>query len=192
MKLQLKDYIAIAVVTVVSFPILYIVMLFITGYAHIEFGPSKEEKDEKEQIQQIKQSARKDSLAAVYSKTFQALQQERSELEREKARLSEQRERLNFLQAEIEAQQKKLMEEREKIESLVSKSDSLNDKKIKDLAKMYAAMRPSEAASILGTMEEKLAARIIRSINDDRQKAKILGSFPNDKAARISKIIGGQ
>lgn len=192
MKLRLKDYIAIAVVTVVTFPLLYIVMLFITGSARVEFGPLKEDETKKEKVQLMKQSARKDSLAAINSKTFQALQQERSVLEKERQRLREQQERIDLLQSELEAQQKKLAEEREKMESLVSKSDSLSGKKIKDLAKMYGAMRPSEAASILSTLEERLAARIIRSINDDRQKAKILSSFSRDKAARISKIIGGQ
>jgi flagellar motility protein MotE (MotC chaperone) len=191
MKLQVKDYIAIAVVTVVTFPLLYFVMLFITGSVRIEFGPSKNE-PKQEKVQLIKQSARKDSLAAVNSKTFQALQRERAELEKERQRLREQQDRIDILQSEVEAQQKKIAEERGKMEQLVAKSDSLGGKKIKELAKMYGAMRPSEAASILGTMEERLAAQIIRSINDDRQKAKILGSFSSEKAARISRIIGGQ
>ncbi|MBN1309415.1 MAG: hypothetical protein JXA18_15960 [Chitinispirillaceae bacterium] len=192
MKLRLKDYIAIGVVTVVTFPLLYLIMLFITGSARIEFGPSKEKAAKTEKVQLIQKSARKDSLAAVNSRTFQALRKERSELEKERQRLHEQQNRIDLLQSEVEMQRKMLAEERKKMEQLVMTSDSLGGKKIKDVAKMYAAMRPAEAASILGTMDERLAAQIIRSINDDRQKAKILSSFSSDKAARISKIIGGQ
>ncbi len=192
MNLKLRDYIAISVVTVLTFPLLYLVMLFITGSARIEFGPPKVDEVKKEKVQLVRQSARKDSLEAVYSRTYQALQQERGEIEKERQRLREQQDRIDMVQSEVEVERKKLAEEREKMEKLVTASDSLGGKKIKDVAKMYAAMRPSEAASILGTMDERLAAQILRSIGDDRQKAKILSSFSSDKAARISKIIGGQ
>ena len=189
MNLKLKDYIAIAVVTVATFPVLYLVMLFITGSARVEFGPPKEDETKNEKVEVVKQSARKDSLTAVNSRTFQALQQERSEMEKERQRLREQQGRIDLLQSEAEVERKKLTEEREKLEKVVSVSDSLGGRKIKDLAKMYAAMRPSEAASILGTMDDRMVAQILKSINDDRQKAKILSSLSRDKAARISKII---
>ena len=189
MNLKLKDYIAIAVVTVATFPVLYLVMLFITGAARIEFSQPKE-KDRQEKVEVVRQSARKDSLAAQNSRTYQALQLERAELEKERTRLREQQDRINMLQTEVEAQQKKLAAEREKFEKVVVKSDSLGEKKIKDLAKMYAAMRPSEAASILGTMDDRMVAKVLKAINDDRQKAKILSSLSTEKASRISRIIG--
>lgn len=190
MKLKLKDIIAIALVTVTSFPVLYIVLMFVTGSARIDFGPQKADEGKKEKIALIKQSAKKDSLFVTQSRAYQAMQLERVELEKERERLREQQGRIDLLQSEIEAERKKMIEERKKMETLVEQSDSLSRKKIKEVAKVYAAMRPSEAATILGTMDEKMVATIIRSINDDRQKAKILGLFSPDKAARVSKIIG--
>lgn len=190
MNLKLKDYIAIAVVTVATFPILYLVMLFATGSARIVFDKPDDEKPKTEKVQLVKQSARRDSLAAVNSRTYQALKKERGELEKERQRLREQQDRIDLLQTEVENERRKIREERKMMEKIVSASDSLGKKKIRDVAKMYGAMRPSEAAAILGTMDEKLVARILKAINDDRQKAKILSSFSRAKAARISKIIG--
>ena len=192
MKLRLKDVIVIAIVMVATFPVLYLGMLFFTGSARIEFGEKKEDESQKDKLKLIKQSARKDSLAARNSRTFQALQQERVELENERARLREQQDRLDLLQSEIETERRKLVEEREKLEKVVNVSDSLSGKKIKDVAKMYAAMKPSEAAAILGTMNDKMVAKILKSISDDRQKAKIMSLFSREKAARISRIIGGR
>jgi len=190
MNLKMKDFFAIAVVTVATFPVLYLVMLFVTGAARIEFQRPKVDTEKQRKVEVVKRSARKDSLALQNSKTFQALQLERAELEKERLRLREQQDRINLLQSEVEQQHKKLAEEREKFETVVEKSDSLGSKKIKDLAKMYAAMRPSEAATILETLDDRMVAKVLKAINDDRQKAKILGSLPTAKAARISKIIG--
>jgi len=192
MNLKLKDIIAIALVTVTSFPVLYIVMMFAAGSARIEFGQPKVDGDKKEKLVLMKQSARKDSLMATQSRTYQAMQIERTDLEKERERLREQQDRINLLQAEVEQQRKALAEEREKMEKVVSQSDSLSRAKIKDVAKVYAAMRPSEAATILSTMSDKEVATILRAINDDRQKAKIVSLLSPDKAARISRIIGGR
>ncbi len=192
MRLQVKDYIAIGFVTVATFPVLYVVMLFATGSARVEFGPSGEDREKQQKVSMVRQSARKDSLIAVNSRTYQALQQERVELEKERLRLREQQDRIDLLQSEVETERKKISEERIKMEKLVARDDSLSGKKVKELAKMYGAMRPAEAASILGTMDEALAAKILGNIGDDRQKGKILGAFSTDKAARISKILGGR
>jgi len=190
MKLKLKDIIAIALVAITSFPVLYFVMLFVTGTARIDFGPQKVDEGKKEKIVLMKQSAKKDSLLVSQSRAYQALQAERVELEKERERLRKQQGRIDLLQSEVETERKMMVEERKKMESLVDQSDSLGKKKIKDVSKVYAAMRPSEAATILGTMDEKMVATILQSINDDRQKAKIMSLFSPEKAARVSKIIG--
>jgi flagellar motility protein MotE (MotC chaperone) len=190
MNLKMKDFIAIAVATVATFPVLYLVMLFVTGAARIEFQRPKDDGEKKQKVEMVKQSARKDSLALQNSKTFQALQLERAELEQERQRMREQQDRINLLQSEVEQERKLLSEERHKFENVVQKSDSLGSKKIKDLAKMYAAMRPSEATSILSTLDDRMVAKVLKAISDDRQKAKILGALSTDKAARISRIIG--
>lgn len=188
-NLKIKDYIAIAIVTILSFPILYLIMLFVTGVARVEFNYGKDEDSKDKKVEFIRHTAKRDSLAAINSRTFQALQKERTEIERERTRLSEQKKRIDILQQELKTERDNLKQERKKIEKLVSQSDSLSAKKLKDLAKMYGAMRPAEAAQILETLSDKLSSQIISSINDDRQKAKILSALSKDKANRISKIL---
>lgn len=187
-----KNIIAIAAVWVLSFPILFVVLMFLTGRMHIVMEHPDDKGPEQKKVETVKDSRHLDTLMAENSRTFQALQKERNELEAERQRMREQQDRIDLLQSEVEAERKKLADERLKFEQLVSTSDSLKDKKIKDVAKMYAAMKPSEAAAILGTMNDQMVAKILKTINDDRQKAKILSSLPRDKAARLSRIIGAQ
>ena len=191
-KFKAKDYIAIGLVSVLSFPLLYLIMLFATGTARIEFNTDEKANEENKKVEMMQQNIKRDSLSAVNSRTFTAIQKERTEIEQERARLMEQQKRMELLQQEIQAQSDALKKEREKIEGLVTQSDSLNTKKLKDLSKVYGAMRPAEAAKILETLPDKLSSQIISSINDDRQKAKILSSLPKNKANKISKILAAK
>lgn len=188
MNLKIKDIIAIAVVTVLSFPIMYLTMLFVTGSARIEFGVKQEEP--KEKIEKIEFNKRKDSLSIANSKTFMALQMEKTELQKERERLVEKEKKIDLLQTELEEKRKAFEQERAKIEKLVSLSDSLDRRKIKELSNIYGAMRPAEAAQIIETLQDDLASKVIASIGDERQKGKILSALSKDKASRISKLLG--
>jgi flagellar motility protein MotE (MotC chaperone) len=127
----------------------------------------------------------------VNSRTYQALQQERTEITAERQKLQAEKAQLELFRRDLEAKKDDVRKEREKIEGLVSRSDSLGRKKTAQLAKMYAAMRPAEAAQIIGTLKDELAADIIDGISDDRQKAKILASLPAEKATRLTQLMGG-
>ncbi|HEX2956018.1 MAG TPA: hypothetical protein VHO70_04280 [Chitinispirillaceae bacterium] len=190
MKLKLKDMIIIALVTLTSFPVMYTILLFATGTAKVVFerGPA-EEKGKKKQSEEMKSSARKDSIANVNSKTFQALQKEQAEVNEQKEHLNDQRLRIEQMQQELQTQRDEFLKERKKLEQLVSQNDSLDTRKMRDLAKVYGAMKPAEAADILGTLADSNVAKILKMINDDRQKAKILAFMSNEKAASISKIF---
>jgi flagellar motility protein MotE (MotC chaperone) len=62
-------------------------------------------------------------------------------------------------------------------------------KKIKELSKIYGAMRPVEAAQIIETLQDELAVKVLTNIGDERQKGKILSALSREKATRISKLI---
>ena len=190
MNLRFKDIIAIALVMFISFPILYVAILFFTGTARIEFGPSGEIQNRQKQIQTVRQSARRDSLAALNSKAFQAAQQERLELQKERERIQEQNARLDILQREIEEQRNSLQQKRNELDELVNKSSELNQDRIRELARLYGAMKPAEAAAIIETLDDQLALNIITSINDDRQKGRILAFLSKEKASRLSRKLG--
>jgi flagellar motility protein MotE (MotC chaperone) len=191
-SMKVKSLLAIVGVWLGTLPVIIFVMLLVTGRARFVLEHPDDKTPEEKKVAVVKESAHLDTLMAENSRTFQALQQERAEMEAERTRMREQQDRIDLLQSEVEAERKKLAEERAKFEQIVSSSDSLKDKKIKDVAKMYGAMKPSEAAAILGTMNDQMVAKILKAINDDRQKAKILSLLPRAKAARLSRIIGAQ
>jgi flagellar motility protein MotE (MotC chaperone) len=190
MNFKLKDIIIIAIVMITSFPVMYTALLFVTGTAKVVFESEPQEvKEKKKKTEEIKNSVRKDSIALANSKTFQALQIERTELNQQKERLSEQRQRLEMMQQEMQTQRDELIQNRKKLEQLVTQNDSLDMRKMRDLAKVYGAMKPGEAAEILSTLSDNNVAKILKMINDDRQKAKILSAMSTDKAASVSKLI---
>jgi flagellar motility protein MotE (MotC chaperone) len=191
MDIKLKDIVILVLVMLFSFPIVIGVVLLITGNMRIEFGPVKPEEEEVARVELIKQNDKTDSLATVNSKTWQALQKEREDIAQERKALLEERQKLELFQRDLEMQKDEISGSRKKIESLVSLSDSLKKKKTAQLAKVYSAMRPAEAAQIIGTLQDELAARILDGISDDRQKAKILAALPQEKATALTRLMGG-
>ena len=190
MKLNMRDIIIICVTAMLSFPVIYLVLMLATGTARIEVNQPKKDVNKDREIKLMKLSAKRDSLAATQSQTFLALEQEKADLEREKRRLADQQDQVKITQDELEKTKAELAAERTKLEKLVSQSDSLDKKRIKQLAKVYAAMRPEEAARILETLDDDLCINILSSMGDDRQKAKILSALSGEKAGRVSKKIG--
>lgn len=190
--MNFRDLIIVGVLTVLSFPILYFVMMLWLGTARIEFGPKAENPEEIKKIETFKRTAKKDSLTIVNSKTYQALVQERADVAKERERLKEQQARILQLQDELEKQKADIDKEKKNLEVLVQMQDSLELKKTRQLAKVYSAMRPSEAARVLETLTDAQAAKIIMALSDDRIKGKILGSLSSEKATSISKILGGK
>lgn len=185
-----KDIVAIGVVMLVSTPLVYLAMLFSTNNARIEFGPPSKLEQKQGAVEVLKRSPRTDSLMATQAKSFVALQNEREGLEQERQRLAGEQQRLEMLRSELEQERQRLQQEREKIEQAVSRSDSLDAKRIKQLAAVYGAMRATEAATILETLNDALVINLLKAISDDRQKAKIMGALSPEKASRISTIMG--
>lgn len=138
----------------------------------------------------MKLNAKKDSLAAVQSQTFFAIEKQKADLDAEKKKMAEQQDHVLMVEQELEKTRGELTEERKKLEKLVGQSDELDKKRIKQLAKVYSAMRPDEAARILETLDDDLLINILSAMGDDRQKAKILSILSPDKASRVSKKIG--
>ncbi len=191
MKLTIKDIIIIGVITILSFPVMYLSMLFVTGNAKIVLA-SKEQGNVEggKKLKYMKHSKRKDSLIISHSQAFLASAREREEVEKEREQLVKQQERINMLVQELDRTRQDLLTERAKFEDYIEKNDQLEDKRIKQLAKVYGAMRANEAAQILETLNDKLLVQIFTSMSDDRQKAKIMSNLSKEKAGRISRILG--
>lgn len=189
MKLSLKDLAAIAAVTLISFPILYLVVLFATGNVRVEFGPKPVEEKRKEELQLIKLNQRRDSLMALNSESYRALLKQREEIEEKERVMKSREERSMMLEQELEQQKLSLEGQRKLLEKAVEGSDNASDKKNKQLSRVYAAMRPAEAAQIMETLTDNMAVSILQGIDDERQKGKIMAALSRQKASRMSKIM---
>lgn len=187
MKLSIRDLIKIAVVAVLSFPLTYLIVLFATGNARIEFSKGYNPGKEIERLRTITHSKRRDSLAVVHMESYKALQREREELEKMRSSLDEREQRIDMVRRELEQSRAALAEERKKFETGAQENDEASQKRAKQLAGVYGAMRPEEAAGILETLETNLVVEILNNINDDRQRAKILAALPQERAANISR-----
>lgn len=190
MKLSLKDIGIIAVASIVSFPVMYFAMLFATGNASIVFRNVPGSEILKEQFKTMRSSPSHDSLLVRQSQAYLATLQEKKAVEEQRKRLLKQQERIGLTNDELKRSQETLDHYRKELEQLVSQSSELERKKIRQLAKIYAAMRANEAAQILETLDDDLCIKIIESMNDDRQKGKILSSLSEGKAGRLSKRMG--
>ncbi len=190
MKITVKDIILIAGISLLSFPVLYFAMLFATGRAKIEFINPNKKKAVGSEFKYQKSNNKLDSLQVLNTESYLASVKEREGVAKEKEALVKQQERMNILLAELNRTREQLAQERAKFEQLVDKNDQLEAKRIKQLANVYGAMRPNEAATILETLNDDLFIKIIRAIGDDRQKGKIMAAVSKTKASRVSKKMG--
>jgi flagellar motility protein MotE (MotC chaperone) len=189
---KFKDILIVLLVAVLSFPLIYAAVLYATGMLRIEYGTPKTAIEQEKKLQVIKRTDKTDSIMISNSRTFQALENEKSEIQKEREKLQELQARMEITQKELEDKQKQLTEQHAKMEALVEKSDSLEVKKYKSQAKVYMSMKPLEAAQILESFSAEQTAKILGAMSDDRQKAKILAAMAPDKAAAITSRIGGR
>jgi flagellar motility protein MotE (MotC chaperone) len=132
-------------------------------------------------------------MMVAHTKSLQAMEAQRSELDRKAAEISENEERLRSLQQEVTNRNNDLQKTRTQIEALVNKSAEMEERRLKQLAGVYASMRAEEAAPILYTLKNDLIVRIIEKISDNRQKAKLMAAFGNidkERAGEISRRMG--
>jgi len=188
--MKLKEIVAIGLVMMLSMPLVYIMMLFFTDNARIEFGPPSKTEKQKTDFKVLKISPERDSMLVRQSKAFYASEKERQEVEKERERLEEERRRLEIIRGELKDEREKLASERQRLEKLVEESDELDKKRIKQLARVYGAMRANEAATILETLDDDLVIKIINALGDDRQKGKIVSALSEQKARRITAKMG--
>ena len=86
-----------------------------------------------------------------------------------------------------------IQNDRQHIDQMVEQSKSLSDEKIEELAQVYGAMKPVEAAPILMNLQDSAVARIVKKVPETRQQAKLLaaiGSLDTKRAAEVTRILG--
>ncbi len=190
--MKIKEIVIVGIVVMMlSFPLMYLGMLLVTGNAELVFKGDLEKNIEvQKQVKIEKQTEVRDSLMLLNSHAFLANVKERKALESEREFLVQEQERLGMLRQELSTERDEIEAERKKYEKALEDSDELNQKRMKKLARVYGAMKANEAARIMETLEDQLCIDIFKFMNEDRQKAKILAAMSGEKAARLSEIMG--
>lgn len=190
MWILIKNVLMIGLIGLASFPLLYIAFMFMAGQLRIEKGPKSVEA--KEELQVMKYSPIQDSMAVVNSKTYESLLEQEKRLEAMERMLEKKEDRIRLADKELLEKAASIERAKQEIQNVVKGSEDLEQKRIESLARIYASMRPEEAATILETLPDELIIAILKAINEDRQKAKILERMETSRAGRISKLMGAE
>ncbi|MBW2061116.1 MAG: hypothetical protein JRI95_06070 [Deltaproteobacteria bacterium] len=139
------------------------------------------------------------SLVEQYKAMLLVLKSREKTIKEKEQRLKEKEEALKALQKETEkrsseltARLNKLIRQKEeltlKLEKLISEQKILEDAKITHLVKAYSAMRPENAATLVNSLDDDVAVRILASMTG-RSAGKILAFVEPVKAARLTKHL---
>jgi len=129
--------------------------------------------------------AKSDSLDTIGDKLIE----QETELVTKRAELVEWEKQLVEREKQLVERERDIATREQAAEALMTRLDvqidSLETKRITQLAKVYEAMRPEEAASILEALDEATAIQILRRMKQ-RQAGKILGMLMPERAAAFS------
>ncbi|MFH0920089.1 MAG: hypothetical protein V1913_06975 [Fibrobacterota bacterium] len=190
--MKLKDIFLVGGITVACFPIVLVLTMYATGFLNVSFGNKVKKEEPKPTIEVIKYTPYQESLAVLHSKSFQALESQRKEIDAKEKRMAEDEARLQELKKDITRRTDDLEKTKARLEEIVKQSSVIEERRIKQLAQIYGSMRAEEAAPILFTLKDDLIVQLLRRIGDDRQKAKLMtsmGSLSKERAGKISKMM---
>ncbi len=143
----------------------------------------------------------KENVAAVeeIKITLESLEQKRLEIQSAEKRLADEKRKLEDLKqeiaVEIESLAKKNQQLDEKLKAVESKDansassqKAAEEKKLKQLVKVYANMKPKEAAPIIDKLDIEVAEKIFLRMKGE-QAGQILAYVDEERAARISERL---
>jgi flagellar motility protein MotE (MotC chaperone) len=190
MKLGMKQLALVVLIAIVSFPLTYVIALFAAGNIKIELKKPDKGQGGEGDNKVVQALVYRDSLSKANMKSYQALVREREALAREKEQFKAQQERLALLEGELKKEREQIALEREKLEKMIQESKVATEKRNKLMARIYAGMKPAEAARVLETQDDEQVMQILNGISDDRQRSKIFAALSSEKAGRLTKKMG--
>ncbi len=126
---------------------------------------------------------------------YEAAERVFADLARERDRIQRQREDLVDLQQQAAVQEKILDRSRRRLEAVIAELDAKQSVYLEErersathLARMYEAMKPGQAASIMAALESELVLEIMVRMKE-RQAARILARMDPGYAAGISTSL---
>jgi flagellar motility protein MotE (MotC chaperone) len=144
------------------------------------------QKEPAEPVEIVQETDKSPNEVNIDLDSFLAKQAELREQEQE---LAKKREELLAIQEEIDNKIVELTRLRNEIKAMMARKETVEQDKIRHLIKVYSAMKPQKAASLVEKLDMKFAIELL-----SRMKGDVVGnilSFVNvEKAARISEALG--
>jgi len=122
---------------------------------------------------------------------MELIEKKNRELKKREAELLLREKNLESLEQKVRADLKKIEEALIRSEEQVGIKRDLIEKNVNSLAKVYAAMKPKEAATLLESLDQGIAIQIISRMKS-KVAGKILGKMNTRVAKNISESIAGK
>lgn len=133
-------------------------------------------------------SSQGEASEEVETTLMQELQRRRTILEDREKALSQREQELAALEAEVEKKIQRLTQLQEELKGLLSQQQSQREGKLLHLVKLYEAMRPEEAASLLNGLDETLAVGLLSRMNK-KKAGKVLAMVNPQRASQLSEKL---
>jgi len=158
-----------------------------TGADSKQRSPGSNAKDEVSSRLPMKPSA----LNPETLRLMELIEKKNRELKKREAELLLREKNLESLEQKVRADLNKIEEALIRSEEQVGIKRDLIEKNVNSLAKVYAAMKPKEAATLLESLDQGIAIQIISRMKS-KVAGKILGKMNTRVAKNISESIAGK
>lgn len=124
-------------------------------------------------------------------KMFEELERKKQELEFREQAFKEEEQRLENLKIELDRKLKEITKVKNRIEEIIKQEEVKEENKLLHLVKVYENMKPREAATTLGRLENEIVIEIMSRMSQ-RKAAKVFDKMDAKRAAEITKLIRQQ
>lgn len=160
-----------------------------SGYSQVLENNSEANAVAKDKIPQLQKNISTTSPETL--RLLEIIERKNKDLERREAELLAKEENLKTLELKIREDLLTIENAMVRSEELAGARKGMIEENITSLAKVYASMKPTQAAAILDTVDETIALQIISRMKS-RNSAKILGKMNRAVAKNISERIAGK
>lgn len=119
---------------------------------------------------------------------LQSVRQERALVNGQKAALDARAAKLDLAWQDLTAQTAQLTALKTEVQGLLDKAQGAHDADLGRLVKLYGAMKPADAASLLDGTDLEVAVMVLSTM-DERQAGQIMARMQPDRVQAVSKII---
>lgn len=194
--MRVKDIIALGLLALVSFPVILLGVLMWTGNVRLAFGPEDASQSAARERLQVRPEDLEHGATLPMPPKGEAMDgalgMRETELDRREAEVQREMARMEEVRAQTDRLRDTIEQERKRIESLLVGRDSVEMTRLQVLARTFTGMKPDQAAKILNGLDDVLVTGILRTVAEDRPRAKILaaiGKLDAQRAAAIARLL---